>query len=172
MRGLDKPPPPPFLSPELIQGPGVLPNRRGKQVVKRERGREVHVGWNLNSGLKWIVNFNVDFVFFGRSPLLVSCCGGTRRAKNEYFPTRQGRKVLVFCSTSHGTTSWSAGNTTRRQTPTNVPHSPGACPTRVPRCSCCQNDCWWPDCRDLGPFRTTSRHRWWSSSGGTRIQSR
>ena len=109
---------------------------------------------------------------FGRSPLLVSCCGGTRRAKNEYFPTLQGRKVLVFCSTSHGTTSWSAGNTTRRQTPTNVPHSPGACPTRVPRCSCCQNDCWWPDCRDLGPFRTTSRHRWWSSSGGTRIQSR
>ena len=30
--------------PELIQGPGVLPKRRGKQVVKRERGREVHVG--------------------------------------------------------------------------------------------------------------------------------
>ena len=30
--------------PEFIQGPGVLSNRRGKQVVKRERGREVHVG--------------------------------------------------------------------------------------------------------------------------------
>ena len=33
-------------APELIQGPGVLPNRRGKQVVKRERGlrgREVHM---------------------------------------------------------------------------------------------------------------------------------
>ena len=27
-----------FQAPELIQGPGVLPKRRGKQVVKREGG--------------------------------------------------------------------------------------------------------------------------------------
>ena len=64
----------------------------------------------------------------------------------------QGRKVLVFCSTSHGAITWSITNTTHRQIPTNVHHSRGAYPTRVPRCSFGQKNFGWPDCRDLDPF--------------------
>ena len=48
----------PLWSPELIQGPGVLPNWGGKQVVKREGGWWKADTWTLNwswsfSGLFW-----------------------------------------------------------------------------------------------------------------------